>query len=244
MDEVIDRQQLLTHARALAEQVEAGDMRQAEQLMDKISQMREADLFQQVGKLTRELHESLNSFRFDARIAELAEQEIPDAKQRLNYVISMTEQAAHRTLSAVETALPLAHDLRGKAAALKDRWQRLLRRELDAQQFKALSGDVADFLDLAEQNCSRTHSHLSEVLMAQDYQDITGQIIRRVIALVQDMEESLVRLIRISGQRMAPARVNGARKDGLEGPQISPQSRPDVVASQDDVDNLLSSLGF
>lgn len=244
MDEVIDKQQLLTHARALVKQVEAGDMHQAEQLMDEISQLRESDLFRQVGKLTRELHESLNSFRFDARIAELAEQEIPDAKQRLNYVISMTEQAAHRTLSAVETALPLSEELRGKAAALKDRWQRLLRRELDAQQFKALSGEVADFLDLAEHSCNRTHGHLSEVMMAQDYQDITGQIIRRVISLVQDMEESLVRLIRISGQRMTPARVNGAPKSGLEGPQINPQARPDVAANQDDVDNLLSSLGF
>lgn len=244
MDEVIDKQQLLTRARALVQQVEAGDMRQAQQLMDEISQLRESDLFRQVGKLTRELHESLNSFRFDARIAELTEREIPDAKQRLNYVISMTEQAAHRTLTAVETALPLSEELRGKAAALKDRWQRLLRRELDAQQFKALSVEVADFLAATERNGHKMHDHLSEVMMAQEYQDITGQIIRRVIALVQDMEESLVRLIRISGQRMSPARVNGAPRSGLEGPQISPQDRPDVAAHQDDVDNLLSSLGF
>jgi chemotaxis protein CheZ len=248
MDKVIDKQQLLTHARALVEQVEAGDMQQAGQLMDKIGRLRESDLFQQLGKLTRDLHESLNSFRFDARIAELAEQEIPDAKQRLNYVIGMTEQAAHRTLTAVETALPLSDELRGKAAALKDRWRRLLRRELDARQFKALSDEVVDFLDLAEQNCAMTHRHLSAVLMAQDYQDITGQIIRRVIATVQDTEESLVRLIRISGQRMAPPRAvkcNGsARKHEPEGPQINPQARPDVAANQDDVDNLLSSLGF
>ncbi|MFP5344895.1 MAG: protein phosphatase CheZ [Gammaproteobacteria bacterium] len=244
MDAVLDRQQLLTRARALVQQMETGDMQQAEQLIDEISQLRESGLFQQVGKLTRELHESLNSFRFDERIAELAEQDIPDARQRLNYVISMTEQAAHRTLTSVEAALPLSDDLRDKAGALKDRWQRLLRRELDAQQFKVLSGEVADFLDLAEQNCAMTHQHLSDVLMAQDYQDITGQIIRRVISLVQGVEESLVKLVRISGQRMAPVRVNGAHKHELEGPQINSHARTDVAANQDDVDNLLSSLGF
>ncbi|MEW6354372.1 MAG: protein phosphatase CheZ, partial [Pseudomonadota bacterium] len=245
--EIIDNN-LLSKAQALVREVEADNETRVNELLDDIARMREASLFQELGKMTRELHESLNGFRFDARITDLAEHDIPDAKERLNYVITMTSQAAHRTLTAVEETIPLSEQLERRAGELKGKWQRLLRKEMNKQEFKELSREVSEFLPLVEEKSNKIHSNLSDVLIAQDYQDITGQIIQRVISLVQDVEDNLVNLIRISGQKMQPATtLNGASKSDsaskLEGPQINSQGRADVVAGQDAVDDLLSSLG-
>jgi len=241
-DKTVNKDDLLGHARALITQLESGSENDVNRTLDEMMRMRESGLFHELGKLTREFHDTLNSFRFDERVADLAAHDIPDAKERLNYVITMTDQAAHRTLTAVEETIPLSEQLEHQAAALMLKWDRLLRRELSAGEFKALSQEVADFLPLVLSCSSKIHSNLSDVLLAQDYQDITGQIIRRVIALVQDVEDSLVRLIKISGQHMMPV---GERqhKAGLDGPQIN-DAHPDVVMGQDNVDDLLSSLGF
>lgn len=241
----IDTEELLSKARALVCGVEADDEEQVVKLLDELAQVRESTLFLEIGKMTRQLHESLNSFRFDERIADLTEHDIPDAKERLNYVITMTQQAAHRTLSAVETTIPLSDVLQTQANALKLRWERLMRKEIDKQEFKTLSQEMGAFLPLVEENSNKIRESLSEVMLAQDYQDITGQIIQRVITLVQNMEENLVNLIKASGQKMVPGvRANGLARTGLEGPQINPGARADVVQGQDDVDVLLSSLGF
>lgn len=241
-DKTINKDDLLGHARALITQLEGGSENDANRTLDEMMRMRESSLFQELGKLTREFHDTLNSFRFDERVADLASHDIPDAKERLNYVITMTDQAAHRTLTAVEETIPLSEQLEQESTALAQKWERLLRRELSAGEFKSLSQEVGKFLPLVLSCSSKIHANLSDVLLAQDYQDITGQIIRRVIKLVQDVEDSLVRLIKISGQHMMPA---GERqhKTGLDGPQIN-ADHPDVVMGQDNVDDLLSSLGF
>lgn len=241
-DKTINKDDLLGHARALIVQLEGGNENDVNRTLDEMMRLRESSLFQELGKLTREFHDTLNSFRFDERVADMALHDIPDAKERLNYVITMTDQAAHRTLTAVEETIPLSEQLEQQAAVLTQKWERLLRHELSAGEFKALSQEVGKFLPLVLSCSSKIHSNLSDVLLAQDYQDITGQIIRRVIKLVQDVEDSLVRLIKISGQHMMPA---GERqhKAGLDGPQIN-ADHPDVVMGQDNVDDLLSSLGF
>lgn len=245
MDTEISNKDLLTKAQALVREVEADNEDQISKVLDEIAQLRESTLFQEIGKMTRELHDSLNSFRFDTRIADLAEHDIPDAKERLNYVITMTNQAAHRTLTAVEETIPISENLERQANDLNSRWQRLVRKEMDKQEFKILSREVSEFLPFVEQQSSKIHSSLSEVMIAQDYQDITGQIIRRVISLVQNVEENLVSLIRMSGQKvLSNNQASSSNKPKLEGPQINPQARADVVNDQDDVDDLLSSLGF
>ncbi|MDP1708239.1 MAG: protein phosphatase CheZ [Gammaproteobacteria bacterium] len=241
-DKTINKDDLLGHAHALIAQLEGGNENEINRTLDEIMRLRESSLFQELGKLTREFHDTLNSFRFDERMADLASHEIPDAKERLNYVITMTDQAAHRTLSAVEETIPLSEQLEQQAAVLTKKWERLLRRELSAGEFKELSQEVGKFLPLVLSCSSTIHSNLSDVLLAQDYQDITGQIIRRVIKLVQDVEDSLVRLIKISGQHMMPA-GDRQHKAGLDGPQVNAE-HPDVVVGQDNVDDLLSSLGF
>ncbi|MFN2308655.1 MAG: protein phosphatase CheZ [Gammaproteobacteria bacterium] len=241
----------LTQARQLVAELESGNATAASELLDDLARRRDSGLFQELGKLTRELHDTLNSFQMDARIAELTEHDIPDAKERLNYVITMTEQSAHRTLTAVEESLPIAEELQSRANALQDQWQRFRRKDMDVAEFRALVPEIDSFLELTNGHAAKLNARLSDVLMAQDFQDLTGQIIRRVITLVKDVEDSLVSLIRISGQRMAPAdkaaATPGALRDDLArgvGPQVPGVDQADVVHGQDEVDDLLSSLGF
>lgn len=241
----------LAQARQLVMALEVGDNDQASFLLDELARRRDSGLFQELGKLTRELHDALNNFQLDAKISTLAEHEIPDAKERLNYVITMTEQAAHRTLNAVEESLPIAEELQRRAEELHDKWVRFRRKDMDVEEFRSLVPEIDSFLDLTSGHATKLNSSLSDVLMAQDFQDITGQIIRRVINLVKDVEDNLVGLIRISGQRMGPAEKIAAKSGALSeelsrgiGPQVPGVDHADVVHGQDDVDDLLSSLGF
>ena len=241
----------LAQARQLVAELEAGNSDEASHLLDELARRRDSGLFQELGKLTRELHDALNGFQLDSKISSLAEHDIPDAKERLNYVITMTEQAAHRTLNAVEESLPIAEELQKRAEELHDKWTRFRHKDMDVNEFRSLVPEIDSFLDLTSGHATKLNSSLSDVLMAQDFQDITGQIIRRVINLVKDVEDNLVGLIRISGQRMAPpeksAAKSGALSDELSrgiGPQVPGLDHADVVHGQDDVDDLLSSLGF
>ncbi len=251
-----DYEQWLARAQSLAENIQMGNDDAVNRIIDEISRARESMLFQELGKLTREFHEALNGFRLDARITHLAQENIPDAKQRLNYVIVMTEQAANRTLTAVEEVMPVCEKLGAQSKDLHERWEKFTHRHMTAAAFRDLSKDVGSFLESAPTDAEKIRTNLSDVLMAQDYQDITGQILQRVIRLVNEMEEHLVRLVTGSGLRtreVAPpatpqaAVATAAASDtvAVHGPHI-PGSAPEeeVVHSQDDVDALLSSLGF
>ena len=248
--------QYLEQARTLVQQLEQGKEDEASRLLDELTKQREQSLFSELGKLTRQLHEALNSFRVDSRMAEVAEREFPDARERLKYVITMTEQSAERTLDAVEGSMPLCDDLEQRAAKIKDEWDRFTRRELDAEGFRVLSRDVEAFLGEVTEGTPKLRGSLQEVLMAQDFQDMTGQIIKRVISLVEDVEGSLVELVRISGQNLMPEAVQEGHKKaeqdqekaaaaGIEacGPAV-PGVDAETVSGQDEVDDLLSSLGF
>lgn len=234
-------------ARKLVASLEAGDTSNARVMLDNLSRGRDSNLFQELGKLTRELHEALNSFQLDSRIAEIAGQDIPDAQERLQYVIKMTEQAANRTMDAIERSLPIVDSINQGAASLVPTWGKVMRKELQGSDFRELCVDTEKYLASTQGTSSDLHTQLTEVLMAQDYQDLTGQVIRRVINLVKDVEDNLVRMIRVFG---AAATLQAAQENKDEvmkqatGPVINPDVRDDVVKGQDDVDDLLSSLGF
>lgn len=241
-------EQYLALARQLIEHIDQGDEAGTASAIDDLTKLREMELFRELGALTRDLHEALKSFRVDTRIGEIAETEIPDARDRLNHVISVTEQAAHRTLTAIEASVPLVDELGGTARHLTERWQRFRQRELSAEEFRELSREVEAFLLLADRHGASVQTSLTDALMAQDYQDITGQIIRRVINLVQEVEDSLVELVRISGARFAEEKAGPADSSPEDitrghGPAV-PGRDSGVVAGQDEVDDLLSSLGF
>lgn len=235
-------------ARRLVAQLERGDEDGAIATIHRLGAPFERALFEELGKLTRELHEALKSTRDDSRLAELTRDEIPDAKQRLNYVITMTEQATHRTLNAVDQGLPVAEALHEKTRALLEDWQRFRRREMTLEGFRQFANELDEFFAAAETQTERLRALMSDIMMAQDFQDLTGQIIGRVIRTVQKVEDSLVELLRLSSSRMEtfkPAVVAETTTRG-QGPAV-PQTKDtlaQVVTSQDEVDDLLSSLGF
>lgn len=204
--------------------------------------------------MTRQLHDSLNNFAVDARVQSLAESDIPDAKARLNHVIEMTESSANRTLNAVEDTLPIAEQLQSVANSLHEKWGRFRNKDMNVEEFRGMSNEIDEFLSVTRDNAGQIHTNLSDVMMAQEFQDLTGQILRRVITLVQEVEDNLVELIRLSGGEQAevepgtPASQDTKiTEDILQG--VGPQvpgvgDEGGAVSGQDEVDDLLSSLGF
>ncbi len=233
--------QRLSRARELVVQLEAGNQAEAGAIISDLADCRERELFQEVGRLTRELHEAINSFLLNAKISTLAHVEIPDASERLSYVITMTENSANTSLSAVETGLPLTDLLVTRARFITRQLEKLNETETTPEEEEQFHSELREFLLLVKGNSSELHKKLSEILIAQDFQDLTGQIIRRVITLVHDVEDKLVQLVRLSGSN-APKKEK--IKHELEGPFVPGIDQGDVVESQDDVDDLLSSLGF
>lgn len=247
---------LKSNARKLVDRLEEGDYREAVQVIHEINQARDRGLYHEVGKLTRALHNSIRDFQLDTvRSLEGSESPPPkmaDASDRLDYVVKLTDKAANRTMDLVESSAPVVAGLGHEAAALRAEWKRLQRREMSADEFRILSRNILDFLERSEQQSAEVSANLNDILMAQDYQDLTGQVIKRVITLVHDVEESLLNLVRMAGHVDRIAGIEhplggSERKDSSlqgEGPQINADKRDDVVSGQDEVDDLLSSLGF
>ncbi|MES9879704.1 MAG: protein phosphatase CheZ [Sedimenticola sp.] len=233
--------QRLDLARELVAHLEMGNDVEAETIISELADVREDELFQEVGRLTRELHEAINSFLLNAQISTLAHIDIPDASERLSYVITMTEKSANASLSAVETGLPLADLLVTRARFISRELDKLHEAGDHPENVEQFFNELGVFLLLVKNNSSDLHKKLSEILLAQDFQDLTGQIIRRVITLVHDVEDKLVQLVRISGTKSSPKEEPTHQ---LEGPVVPGIDQGDVVESQDDVDDLLSSLGF
>lgn len=237
------KQELLEKAKQLVTAIEADDLEMSDKILEELSDFSDSTLFREVGRLTRELHEAINGFLLDANISDLAQREIPDASERLSYVIEMTEKSANTTLNAVEEALPLASELGEKAGQLSDEWVKFKGRQLSVDEFRVLSDELSSFLEITKGHSNWLHKNLSDVLLAQDFQDLTGQIIRKVITLVTNIEDKLVQLVRISGSKLPDTKYI-SKADTLEGPVVPGVEQGDVVQGQDDVDDLLSSLGF
>lgn len=231
--------------RQLSEHVELGNQDEAHRLIEEITRLRENNLYQELGKLTREFHEALNSFRLDARLASFTEKDFPDARERLRHVINMTAQSADKSLTATETAMPICNRLHDEAGELKAQWERFTRREMDANEFRQMSAKLGSFLTNLQGDTEQLKGNLNDIVMAQDFQDLTGQIIGRVITLVDDMESSLVELVRLSGQNLT-TQAAPEQEDQLKpsGPPVPGVDKGDIVSGQDAVDDLLSSLGF
>lgn len=237
---------ILEHAEDMVRAMQEGNDRQVKELLDYISSARETGLFNEVGKMTRQLHDAMNSFCEDTRIDELAEEEIPDARSRLHHVITMTQKSADRSLTAVENTMPKCDSLSIKISELGKAWQNFKRREMSVEQFRELSAKLEVFFKEAEEDTSSIRDGLNEVMMAQDFQDLTGQIITRVIELVEEVEGNLIELVRLTGSKMSSPTAEKIKEEEIkaEGPQVPGVGKNNVVSGQDEVDDLLSSLGF
>ncbi|NKF50155.1 protein phosphatase CheZ [Shewanella sp. WXL01] len=234
----------LEQAQLLVELLSADQQEQADNLIREIAAPLQRELFEEVGKLTRQLHSALEDFQLDSRLSELANTEIPDAKERLNYVIDMTEQAANKTMDAVEECLPLADTIITNIQSVTPMWDKLMRRDIELSEFKVLCHDVQKFMSHSAHDSNRLRELLNQILMAQDFQDLTGQMIRRVIDLVREVENNLVTMLTVFGDHPMQAQETANNNIEAEGPIMDAETREDVVTGQDEVDDLLSSLGF
>ncbi|MDX2507503.1 MAG: protein phosphatase CheZ [Gammaproteobacteria bacterium] len=251
-EDVVVDEAFIKRAKDLVVSAESGNDEEVKIILDELAAMKETSLFQELGKLTRELHETFKTFRSDSRINELAESDIPDARERLHYVISMTQQAADTTMTQIEGAIPLCENIsRGTFELLSD-WERFTQRQMEAGEFRQLSKTLKGFLQSANNDSKSLMANLNEVLMAQSYQDITGQIIYKVIQLVEDVENNLVNLIKLASNHkgldmILDPEVAYKKKDksSLDGPVVPGLAdEVETLSSQDEVDDLLSSLGF
>lgn len=197
------------------------------------------DLLTRVGHLTRSLHESLRELGLDKEIERLARDDISNTRDRLMYVAKMTEQAAQRVLNATDAAAPLQEQIEQGAEGLLSEWRAAQgSAPVDARM---LVPRTMAFLQDACNSAATTRGHLMDIMMAQDFQDLTGQVITKVTKLGHSLESQLVQLL------VDHAPVEGRRDNGnslLNGPQVNPQGKTDVVADQEQVDDLLESLGF
>lgn len=250
---------LREQTKLLLEKLDQGDIGAANSLIKDINSSRDETLYLEVGRLTRGLHNAIRDFHLDIGLDGKSKvtneiEEISESTNRLNYVIELTESAANTTMDMVEASVPVVDGLTDNVNELKADWEMFRQLQNDDPDVEQMYKRVDAMLTRTVSDSSDLHDNLNEILMAQGYQDLTGQVIKRVISLVSEVETSLVRLVKLASNVEAVAGLSAQLKDAgaaddvvanisAEGPQMK-DSKNDVVSGQDDVDALLSSLGF
>ncbi|MDN2695179.1 protein phosphatase CheZ [Janthinobacterium sp. SUN073] len=195
-------------------------------------------MFERLGGIVRLLHDSLRELGYDKALTEASSQ-IVDAQDRLEYVATLTEQAANKVLNTLDEGMPAQDVLSKKAKDMDSRWKALFDGKLSLEEFKALAGDSRQFAQAVAEATEAEKARLLEIMMAQDFQDITGQLIKKVVNITKTVEHELAQLLRDN----APAEVREklAQKPVplMQGPSV-----PSVALDQDNVDDLLADLGF
>lgn len=201
---------------------------------------RQEKAFNRIGHMTRMLHDTIRELGYDRMLSETA-QKLPDARQRLSYISQMTEQAASRVLNATDIAKPLQDRVEANASALNKRWEMLYAKQLSVEEFKALANETREFIAQSASDSKVVNAQLMEIIMAQDFQDLTGQVIKKIVDMAATLEEELLKaLIEV----VPEARRTPEHEGLLNGPVINGEGRSDVVTGQEQVDDLLESLGF
>ena len=204
----------------------------------------ERGMFERLGGIVRLLHDSLRELGYDKALTEASSQ-IVDAQDRLEYVASLTEQAANKVLNTLDEGMPAQDLLSKQAKDMETRWADLFSGKLSLDEFKALAGDSRQFAAETAQAAEAEKARLLEIMMAQDFQDITGQLIKKVVKITQTVEQELAQLLRDN----APADLKEklARKEqeaAQPAPLMQGPSVPEAALDQDNVDDLLADLGF
>ena len=199
-------------------------------------------VFDQVGHMVRQLRETLNVLGYDRLIEQTVNDAIPDAKDRLTYISDEIERAASRVLNATDTASPLQEELEEEAALLAEKWNAVFANRMEIENFKLLVNDTREFLRTSVvQKTGETREQLLEIMMAQGFQDLTGQVIKEIATLIQRIESQLMNIL----IETIPAEKRTSKLDTmLNGPVINANGRTDVVVNQEQVDALLDDLGF
>lgn len=199
------------------------------------------EIFSRIGHLTRLLRDSMANLGLEQALKEVADA-FPNTRDRLNYVVGKTSQAADRALTSVEVARPLQESLSENATQLTERWDAWFENPQPLEDAKALVKDTRSFLHEVPDMTQQTNRQLTEIMMAQDFQDLTGQVLQSLMHVITTVEEELISvLVENMGERAADAQNDDAQLKN--GPQID-ASVKGIVASQEQVDDLLESLGF
>ena len=195
-------------------------------------------MFERLGGIVRMLHDSLRQLGYDQSISSVAGQ-INDAQDRLEYVASLTEQAANKVLNAVDVGMPEQDLLQKKAKDMDARWNLLFEGKLSVDEFKSLAGDSRQFAAAVNDATDAEKARLLEIMMAQDFQDITGQLIKKVVSITHAAEKELAQLLLDNAPAETRAAMEAKPAELMQGPSV-----PTKAMEQDDVDSLLADLGF
>jgi chemotaxis protein CheZ len=198
-------------------------------------------VFNRIGHMARALHDTLGQLGYD-KILEKTVSALPDAKDRLAYIANLTEQAACRVLNATDIASPLVDEIENNSRALGAQWDQVFANQMGTEEFKRLATETRAFLnEQLPQKTQATHAQLTEIMMAQDFQDLTGQVIKKIVGLAQELESGLMGvLIEVLPETKRTVEVTSL----MNGPVVNAEGRTDVVVNQEQVDDLLDSLGF
>jgi len=191
------------------------------------------EVFQQLGSITRLLHDTMQQLGVMPKL-QIATDGLPDARSRLSYIATKTAAAADKVLNSVDQA-------KTEHAAISDA-TRAMAKAIVADPVKAVaSGQVLNFVQDVEARTAAIDGHLTDIMMAQDFHDLTGQVVAKVVTLANDLEDSLVKLL----VQVVPAEQREkVDPNVLNGPVVNAEGRTDVVTNQGEVDDLLASLGF
>ena len=200
-------------------------------------------MFERLGGIVRLLHDSLRELGYDRALSEASSQ-ITDAQDRLEYVATLTEQAANKVLNTLDEGMPAQDLLQKQAKDMEARWSVLFDGKLSLDEFKALAGDSRQFASAVNEATEAEKARLLEIMMAQDFQDITGQLIKKVVKITQTVESELAQLLRDNAppdikEKLAKKEQPAAPVQLMQGPSV-----PDTALNQDNVDDLLADLGF
>ena len=178
----------------------------------------------------------------------MTNEDIPDAQTRLMYVIQTTQDAANKTMDLLDNCMPIGKNLYSSINSILPEWKQLKARQLELGGFDEMCHKMDAFLTQSVAESVKLNKLLTEVLLAQGYQDLTGQVLLRVIDLVKNVEDNLIYMLTMFGEievnESANKIVTKADSIKAEGPILNVAAREDVASDQDDVDDLLSSLGF
>ncbi|NRA70753.1 MAG: protein phosphatase CheZ [Gammaproteobacteria bacterium] len=235
----------LEQAKQLVLHLEQGSVTSANEIIERISREMQQELFTEVGRLTRQLHDSVVDFSLDDNFSSMVNSSLPDAKERLLYVVDLTAKAANKTMDAVDECLPLAQKHHQTVSEIQPSWERLKNCKIKVGEFRLLREQIDNYFSESISDAEKLSGKLNDILLAQDFQDLTGQVLYKISDLVNEVENNLIGLLKVFGQHQDDVTVE--KIDNCiepDGPVVPAAKKHDVVNGQDEVDDLLSSLGF
>lgn len=207
---------------------------------DQAAKIKHEEVLDRIGHMTRTLHDSLRGLGLDKLLLTAAE-DIPNARDRLDYVAKKSEEAAQKVLNATDAAIPLQEKMEQGARQLRAALDGMPKSAMNDPECQVVLANTMAYLESVGSDAAAAKGHLMDIMMAQDFQDLTGQVIKKITELAQNIEQQLVQIL----IDYSPSEIARNSGDGLmNGPQINPLNKIDVVAGQQQVDDLLDSLGF